>query len=98
MAHISVSGETRTPIGSHAPLDMPIVVGFGCAKITKDGELFFDGEKSWDIKQLEEIEAVARESPESCWRCIMDAPLWSASWERNEKGEWVCYESGEGFA
>lgn len=57
MAHISVSGEPRTPIGSHAPPDMPIVVGFGRAKTTKDGELFFDGEKSWDIKQLEEIEA-----------------------------------------
>lgn len=32
------------------------------------------------------------------WTAEVDAPLWSAKWERQRPGKWVCIEAGEGFA
>ena len=38
MIHIDYTGETRNPIGSLAPLDMVIAVGFGSAAVSwRDG-------------------------------------------------------------
>ena len=42
--HILTTAETRNPIGSLAPPDMIVAIGFGQANITHDGQPLFDGE------------------------------------------------------
>lgn len=98
MTNITTSGTSRNPIGSTAPLDMLICVGFGTAQILKDEVIFFDEEMSEEIESLQKFEDIAKESPNSNWQCVMEAPLWDATWERNNKGQWVCIKSGIGFA
>lgn len=98
MMHVNVGGHFRNPIGSIADLNMTICVGFGTAQIERDETIFFDGEKSDEMKTLAEIEVIAKYYPDSDWICRMDAPLWSAVWQRQQNGEWTCIENGMGFA
>ncbi|MBN3948387.1 MAG: hypothetical protein HWQ38_18810 [Nostoc sp. NMS7] len=61
--HIDLTGTSRNPLLSIAPLDMYIAVGFGKAQILKDGKIIYDGEDEEDeaeIKQLLEFEAIAQ--------------------------------------
>ena len=99
MAHIGLSGEARNPIGSLADLEMIISVGSGVAQVLKDEEIIFDDDShSRYSKKLIDFERMAIDSPDSCWKVIMDAPLWSATWQRESENRWVCIESGMGFA
>jgi|SRR6185312_2080136 len=106
--HVMTTAETRNPIGSVARLDMTIAVGFGSAVVTRDGKVMLDGEKfyrnarrrladgeGWaSVRHAEKLAKRTR----GVWRIEIDAPLWSAKWERKSPGKWVCIEAGEGFA
>ena len=84
-----------------APMSMIIVVGFGHAYVTKNGKLFYDGEKDYDengiAKTVGEIEEVAKLDPDNDWRIVKYAPLHGETFQRQD-GKWVCIESNMGFA
>jgi hypothetical protein len=48
--------------------------------------------------RLADIEAVAKITPDHDWRVHIDAPLYSATYQRQGKAEWVLVEKGQGFA
>ncbi|MGB3203762.1 MAG: hypothetical protein WBB28_02100 [Crinalium sp.] len=99
MAHISLTGQARFPLGSLAEMDMILAVGFGQAEIRKDGNLVYEEPRDEEnYKSLSDFEKLARESPESDWTCHLNAPLWSAKWQRQGEDKWVLVEGGEGFA
>lgn len=80
------------------PMGALIAVGFGSALITRDGETVFDGERSDDFHYLSEFEAMAAAAPDHDWRCILFGPLRGKAYQRQGTGQWVLYESNEGFA
>lgn len=104
--HILTTGARRNPLGRAAHLDMPIVIGFGSAVVTRDGRTVLDGERAkpgrhadWmGYMRVRHAEKVARRHPRSTWRIEINGPLWSAVWERKRPGKWLCVEAGEGFA
>jgi hypothetical protein len=98
--HVTTTGETRSPIGSVLALDHVIAVGFGRAEVCHDGETVLDGEDPdrEDWLTVGDAEKAATESPDGKWTIEIDAPLWSAKWERQGPGRWACVEAGEGFA
>ena len=91
--------DQRTSLGSIANLSTYVCVGFGEAKIYKDGVVFYDGEASEEeeIKELSYFEEIAEKEPGD-WKLVLKAPLWNETWHRQGKGKWVCVELGEGFA
>lgn len=96
--HIDLSGESRNQIGSLADLEMPIAVGFGIARITKDNEIVFDEQDDEEnFHLLEEFDDRAENEP-GVWQCVLNAPLWNATWQRVASRQWKCIESGKGFA
>lgn len=97
-ASFNLSGELRSPIGSVAPLDMFIAVGFGEAQILKNGEIVFDENNFDDYHQLSEFEEMAKLEPDAEWICLLNAPCYSSKWQRQSEGIWVCIETGTGFA
>lgn len=96
--HIDAIGGVRNPIGSIFDKKGYVVVGFGEAEILKDGIAIFDGESQEDFTTLEEAEKQIQFDPNSDYVLVLNAPLWDAKWRRNSDGEWVCFESGMGFA
>lgn len=107
--HISTTGTTRNPIGRVARLDMHIAVGFGGAVVTHNGRVVLDGERFYSNARrglankhgwttVRHAEKLARRNPHGVWRIKIDAPLWSAKWERKRPGKWVCVDAGIGFA
>ena len=105
--HLDLTGTSRNPLLSIAPLDMYIAVGFGDAQILKDGKVIYDGETEDDeseIKQLSEFEAIAQSDPNHNYQCFLNAPLWSARWERHDwylfmrSGDWQVIEESDGKA
>lgn len=98
---VTVSGETRNPIGSVALLDSVIAVGLGQATIERDGRVVVDCEtEMWADNQwtFADAERLAAEDAYGCWRVVMNAPLWNATWERRGPSEWICVAAGLGFA
>jgi len=85
-----------------APLDMPIVVGFGAAFVTKDGETVYDGEQDWkdgnETKSVRDIEVMAKAAPDHDWRIVKRGPMHGETFQRHCDDTWVCVESNEGFA
>ncbi len=58
----------------------------------------------WDSKLIpfnsrtvQDMEVIASLNPNHDWRIVLEAPLWSAIWQRQERG-WICVEAGQGFA
>lgn len=106
--HVNLTGDARNPIGKVSSLDRVICVGFGGAAIYRDGEMFVDGERPERRSVLNREGLVTLRGVERWikrhraghhrWTARMDAPLWSATWERKRPGKWVCVEAGEGFA
>lgn len=98
--HISTTGEIRNPIGSALADDFVIAIGFGSAVVCCDGETILDGEDDsrdgWIT--VADAEQAAVERPNGRWTIEIDGPLWSARWERQAPGRWICIEAGEGFA
>lgn len=87
----------------HADLDMVIAVGFGAAFVTRDGELFYDGEMALqdgeEPKRLRDIEEAAKLEPTCDWRLVMHAPLHGEEYQRHDDtGHWTCIKANEGFA
>lgn len=82
-------------------MGMIIAVGFGQAYATKNGKLFYDGEKDYDetetAKTVCEIEEIAKLDPDNDWRIVKDTPLHGETFQRQD-GKWVCIESNRGFA
>lgn len=96
--HILRTSESRNPIGSVAPLDMMIAIGFGSAVVTHDGKTVLDGDRALGWLRVRDAEKRAKRDPRGCWQIHIDGPLWSAVWERKRPGKWVCIEAGRGFA
>lgn len=103
--HISTSGTTRNRIGSRAPKDMVICVGFGSAAVYCNGIRVLDGERAPrkhcdgnGYLRLKHAEKLARKARRAKWEVDMQAPLWSATWRRNKRGQWICVDAGMGFA
>lgn len=106
--HVNLTGDARNPIGKVSSLDRVICVGFGGAAVYRDGEMFVDGEQPERRSVLNQEGFVTLRKIEHWikkqraghhrWTARMDAPLWSAKWERQRPGKWVCVEAGEGFA
>lgn len=82
-------------------MDTVLYNGFGGYNVQKDGDIFYVGDPNgeWEsFKTLAEIEKEAEKSPNSKWQVILNNPLRGATWERNEKGEWILIETNLGFA
>ena len=79
-----------------------IAVGFGDARVTKDGETFYDGEQDWwnrnDAKTVGDIEKIASGDPNHDWRIVMHGPLHGETYQRQGEKNWVCVETNRGFA
>ena len=80
-----------------------IAVGFGLAQVTRDGELFYDGEldlrNGVSPKTLREIEEHACLEPTCDWRLILYGPLHGEEYQRHDDdGQWTCIKSNDGFA
>jgi len=87
--------------GSILPMRTRLYNSFGGYMIIKDGELFFmENVKTEyeDCKTLIYIENRAKLQPESDWRVILDLPLRSAEYQRQDKSKWVLIKRGNGFA
>lgn len=95
--HLNTTGTSRNPIGSICPLDTTVKVGFGTAKITKNGKVYYDGEEEVEPKTLAFFEDIAQKE-KGKWQLIMEAPLWDATWEREDINKWICIKAGRGFA
>lgn len=83
------------------PLKTRLYQGMGGYMITKNGKLFFmeDSNKEFhEAKTLQYIENKARKEPDNDWRCILDLPLRSAEYQRQDKNKWVLVKTGMGFA
>lgn len=106
--HFNLTGEARNPIGRVSFLDRQIIVGFGTAVVLRDGKRFVNGEypdrRSVTDRQgfvtLRKIEKWIKRhgAGRSRWTAVMEAPPWSAKWERQRPGKWVCVAAGMGFA
>lgn len=81
-----------------APLDMIIAVGFGDAKITKDGETIYREEDSDDFRTLLEFEQLAQQDPNHDWRAILNGPLRGRTYQRHGKNKWILVDYNGGFA
>jgi hypothetical protein len=87
-----------------APLDMTICVGFGCAYVTKDGEMIYDGERdskendTYDVKTVKDIEEWALKDPDHDWRIVKHGSMHGETFQRHGPNKWVCIESDPGFA
>lgn len=85
-----------------APLNMPICVGFGSAFVTKNGEMFYDGEKALqdEVEPLTvgDIEQMARNDPDNDWRIVKHGPMHGETFQRHGDDAWVCIESNAGFS
>lgn len=103
MNHINLSGTSRNSIGSIADKNISRVVGFGSSQIVNDREeviLDFEveNEKEDLCVSIAEAEQKISFDPNTKYFLKINAPLWNATWERNSLGEFVCTESGSGFA
>lgn len=106
--HFNTTGTLRNPIGKVSPLDRVLAVGFGVAVVLRDGKRFVNGEaperrsvtdrEGWVTLRTVEKWIKRNRAGGSKWLAVMDAPLWSAKWERQRPGKWVCVAAGMGFA
>lgn len=82
------------------PPDGVVCVGFGCACVTCDGKLVFDGEgKEWDQCMTgAQAEALASADPDHDWRILLMAPLSEREYQRHDAERWVLVTQGQGFA
>lgn len=81
------------------PEDGVIAVGFGCAQLTKDGEIVFQ-ESSDDEEFMTgaDAERLAAADPDHDWRIHLTGPLRERHFQRQGDKNWVLYQQGEGFA
>ena len=83
------------------PMDSRIIAGFGEAKITKNRMVIYEADPAmeWeDAKTLLTFERMALKEPTADWRFVLNLPLRSATYQRQDKNQWVLVEKGLGFA
>lgn len=93
-----IRGCFHNPVYDEAPPYMLIAVGFGEAKVTRDGKTVYkeptgDGE----IWTTEDAEKLAAEDPDHDWRIVLNAPLYGRTFQRQD-GHWLLIEENRGFA
>jgi len=82
-----------------APMNMLIAVGFGSAEVLCGKKVIFqEGYNDEEFHTLAEFEEMAKKNPDHSWRVILDAPLRSREYQRQDEGKWVLIASGPGFA
>lgn len=83
-------------------MDDWVLVGFGEAFVTKNGEVVVDGMSYYDDKEdayyVSQAEELARQDPDNDWRIVWRAPLWGETWQRQGDGQWFLVDKNEGFA
>lgn len=91
------------PITLH--MDAVIAVGFGDARVTRDGELVWSEHRNcdpaleWaDIWTTRQAEEAAAADPDHDWRINFEGPLSNAAYQRHAPEQWVLVEKGMGFA
>ena len=80
-----------------------ISVGFGDAKLTKNGEIVwqepFDGLHSYDdCMSVGEAEELAKADPDHDWRIVIYGALSGRTYQRHGDMQWVLVEKNLGFA
>lgn len=93
-----IRGCAHNPVYDEAPPYMLIAVGFGDARVTKDGETVYKApiEDGW-IWDTEEAEKLASADPDHDWRIVLYAPLYGRTFQRQD-GHWLLIAENEGFA
>lgn len=94
-------GCALNPVYDIAPMGMLIAVGFGDAKVTKDGETVYeepyDFETEKDFWMVQDAENEAVKDPDHDWRIVLYAPLYGRTFQRQD-GKWVLIAENRGFA
>ena len=87
---------------TQASMETPILVGFGKAVATKDGEVVYDGERAYEeganVKTLQDIETMALLDPRCDWRVVLHGPMDGETFQRQGVGIWLRIEWNAGFA
>lgn len=86
-----------------APMEMMIAVGFGDARVTKNGETVYNENEScrdnWDNAwRVKDAENAALDDSDNDWRIVMYGPMHGETYQRQNAGEWVLVEKNNGFA
>lgn len=102
--HGTIHGCFLNPTYDIAPMDMLIAVGFGDARVTRDGETVYSELKlPKDATEdmfwtTQDAENEALKDPDHDWRIVLYAPLYGRIFQRQGDGEWVLIGENEGFA
>jgi hypothetical protein len=85
---IHIGCLTCSSVQRVASLETVICVGFGSAIVTRNGDLFYDGEEDCrnekEPKSIRDIEEQAALSPNDDWRVVMYGPLHGEMYQRQE--------------
>lgn len=93
--------------GAHdtLPMDALVMVGFGNAGYTRDGETLWcedmnapDDATNDAEAQVSYVESLAKLQPDHDWRVFYYAPLYEAVYQRQGDEHWVLIKKGDGFA
>jgi hypothetical protein len=79
-----------------APMGLGVFVGFGVARVTRDGEIVYS-ESLKRISRLARFEKIAAADPDHDWRLELIAPLSGRVYQRRGK-KWVLIKVNMGFA
>lgn len=77
------------------PLDALVHPGFGGADMSRDGDW---GQALDEGATVQDAEDIAAGDPDHDWRLTINAPLYTAVYQRQGEGQWVLVERGRGFA
>lgn len=80
-----------------------IAVGFGDAKLTKDGETIWSEimtpDHTWeDCMSVAQAEDLAKQDPDHDWRIVIYGPLRGMTYQRHGDMQWMLVEKNDGFA
>ena len=80
-----------------------ISVGFGDAKLTKDGETIWEEDKTSDYSyddcmSVAEAEELAKADPDHDWRIVIYGALSGRTYQRHGEMQWMLIERNLGFA
>lgn len=80
-----------------------IAVGFGDARLTKDGETIWSEDMApghtWeDFMSVAEAEKLAKADPDHDWRIVIYGALSGMTYQRHGDMQWVLVEKNKGFA
>lgn len=85
----------------YADMEQIIAVGFGLARLCRDGIEVIDGEERFEIgnpMRFSEAEALAAQDPYHKWTVEIRGPLYGATYQRIDFFKWQQTHRDEGFA